>query len=472
MFLLLPLFFVLLVNSGIAKETGLSEESQGCLGCHGKKGITASFENNEFVEAYVDAEKFKASIHNSLTCSDCHIDFSADKHPERRFRSKEQYTIQLSRVCRRCHTQEQIKAKSIHARLFSEEEEGRSHPCTNCHGSHSIIRVGKRMFKNEEQYCLKCHGNGVEMEFKNGEILSLGIDISLLNDSVHNKLSCSDCHFGFSSEEHPQRNFRSRREYTLASSENCRRCHFDKYTKTLESIHFSVLSQGNLRAPVCIDCHGSHSISHFGKERISIARRCQRCHSEVYNVYTKSVHGNALINESNQDVPICIDCHRVHDIQNPLTLEYHERIPEMCGNCHADKAIMGKYGLSTDVVKTYLTDFHGVTLSFYKMQRETLTKPARPIAVCTDCHGTHNITSTRGTSAAILKANMVKRCRQCHKDATKNFPDAWLSHYEPSLKKAQLVFVINRAYDILMPVMVIGLLLQIILHIWRYAINR
>ena len=32
------------------------------------------------------------------------------------------------------------------------------------------------------------------------------------------------------------------------------------------------------------------------------------------------------------------------------------------------------------VLKTYLADFHGVTLGFYKKQREELYKPARPIA--------------------------------------------------------------------------------------------
>ncbi|MBI4690644.1 MAG: cytochrome c3 family protein [Nitrospirae bacterium] len=289
---------------------------------------------------------------------------------------------------------------------------------------------------------------------------------------MHNRLSCSDCHFGFSSEEHPVRRFKTKRDYSVATSEICRRCHFDKYTRTLEGIHYNLLTQGNLKAPVCTDCHGAHSVYSGRKEKLANAKKCEQCHSEIYNIYSKSVHGGALISEHNEDVPVCSDCHSAHDITDPRTLDFRNTVPQICGNCHANKAIVGKYGLSTDVVRTYLSDFHGVTLGFYKKQRETLTKPTRSIAVCTDCHGTHNISSMRGVSLSVIKANMAKRCEQCHKDATGNFPDAWLSHYEPSLKKASIVFIINRAYEVLMPIMLIGLLLQILLHVWRYAINR
>jgi hypothetical protein len=180
----------------------------------------------------------------------------------------------------------------------------------------------------------------------------------------------------------------------------------------------------------------------------------------------------ALSTERNSDVPVCTDCHKAHDIGNPLSAAYHQRIPEMCGNCHANKVIAERYGLSTDVVKSYLADFHGITLRFYQKQRETLDKPARPIAVCTDCHGTHNIISTRDTDSAVVKANLRKRCQECHKEASKNFPDAWLSHYEPSMKKAPLVFFVNLVYEIFMPFMITGLFLQIALHVWRYARNR
>lgn len=468
---------VLIVTALIASHADagnvvLSDEAQGCLECHARQGIIKKFENGESLEAYVAEKKFRDSVHSALKCSDCHTDFSAKEHPERRFRSKEQYKIRAALACRRCHLLEKISAIPIHARLMSEEESGSSHPCTNCHGSHSVKPVSRKTYKDEEQYCLNCHGHDLKMGFRNGETLSLAIDTSLLQTSVHSRISCSDCHFGFSHSDHPQRNFRSRRDFSIANSETCRRCHFDKYTKTMDSIHNIMLSQGNLQAPVCTDCHGSHSILHQGKERALIAKRCQKCHAGVYEIYVRSVHGKALFDEHNQDVPVCIDCHTAHDIKNPLTLDYREQIPDMCSNCHANKAVMNKYGLSTDVVKSYLSNFHGVTLHFYRKQRQELDRPAKQIAVCTDCHGTHNIISTRSTDPAIVKSNLVKRCRQCHEGATENFPDAWLSHYTPTLSSAPLVFIIDKAYWFFIPIMVIGIVLQILLHIWRYTANK
>jgi predicted CXXCH cytochrome family protein len=231
-----------------------------------------------------------------------------------------------------------------------------------------------------------------------------------------------------------------------------------------------MLSQGDLDAPVCIDCHGSHDISRIGNERVLIAKRCQRCHAEIYDTYAKSVHGNALFNENNQDVPMCTDCHTAHTIEDPRTVDYRDRVPEMCSNCHANKAIVGKYGLSVDVVDNYLSDFHGVTLKFYRMQKDTLD--TKPIAVCTDCHGTHNVSSTVGPDATIVKANLVKTCQRCHVQAPKNFPDSWLSHYKPSFTRAPLVFFVNWIYKIFIPILIAGLVLQILLHIWRYVVDR
>jgi len=66
----------------------------------------------------------------------------------------------------------------------------------------------------------------------------------------------------------------------------------------------------------------------------------------------------------------------------------------------------------------------------------------------------------------------LKRCQKCHADATANFPDSWVSHYEPNIKKAPMVYLVDLGYKIFIPFMIIGLLLQIVLHLWRYAVNR
>lgn len=467
---------VLAAASVQAREADVSEGSRKCLLCHGKKGIVKTFLNEDTVDAYVNPEKIRTSVHNFLACSECHSDFSSGVHPSGKYKSRSQFRLRMSSICRRCHSAAKIKAKPVHATLLKREKKGESPVCTNCHDAHFVLPTsGGDVFSGEKQYCQNCHEHKLSMKFRDGEKMSVQVDLSVLETSVHSKLRCSDCHYGYSSEEHPEKRFRSRRDYVIASSENCRRCHFANYTKTLDSVHYDLLSHGNLKAPVCNDCHGSHQIAHIThgvKGGLITTQRCKRCHPAIYETYAKSVHGNALINEQNQDVPICIDCHTAHDIQNPLTLEYHEKIPQMCGNCHANPAVVGKYGLSTDVVKTYLSDFHGVTLGFYKKQREELYKPARPIAVCNDCHGTHNIISTVSVAPATVKKNLVKRCRKCHKDATANFPNAWLFHYKPSLSKFPMIFIVDSIYKIFLPIMWAGLILQVLLHIWRYAVNR
>ncbi|HBX43848.1 MAG TPA: hypothetical protein DEH27_08755 [Deltaproteobacteria bacterium] len=473
---LLLSLLVLPAAAGQARQADESGASRKCLLCHGKKGIVKTFLNEETVEAYVNPEKIRTSVHNFLTCSECHSGFSAESHPSGQYKSRDQYRLRSSSICRRCHSADKIKDKAVHATLLKKEKLGVTPICTNCHNAHSVTAAsGGKVFSNEKQYCQSCHQHELSMKFRNEERMSLKVDLAVLDSSAHGKLRCSDCHYGYSSEEHPEKRFRSRREYIIASSESCRRCHFDNYTKTLDSVHYSLLSHGNLKAPVCNDCHGSHQIAHIShgvKGGLITTQRCKRCHPAVYETYAKSVHGNALINEQNQDVPICIDCHTAHDIQNPMTMAYHEKIPQMCGNCHANPAVVGKYGLSTDVLKTYLEDFHGVTLGFYKKEREELYKPARPIAVCNDCHGTHNIVSTVSADPASVKKNLVKRCQKCHLDATEKFPSAWLFHYKPSLSKYPMIFFVNGFYKIFLPIMWAGLILQVLLHIWRYAVNR
>jgi hypothetical protein len=462
------LLFLSLPMAVTASPPSVSENVQHCLGCHGNKDFSLDLSKKERLPLFVDIHAFAGSVHSSLDCSACHAGFSAEKHPSRVFKTRREYTVAGSQLCKTCHTRFR---SAMHTKMAEMLKKG-GKVCVDCHGAHAIQPAPKGMAK-DSGYCLACHSNALAMSFRDGEKQSLQVDAEALNLSVHSKLYCSDCHFGFSVEEHPERMFQGKRDYVIAASESCRRCHFDKYTKTLESIHYAVLSQGNLNAPVCVDCHGAHSIPPVAKERAASAKRCEKCHVGIYRIYAASVHGNALFNENNQDVPVCADCHRAHNIEDPRTFDYREKVPQMCGNCHANKALMDKYGLSTAVLQSYLQDFHGVTLKLYKKQKEFGDKTTmKPIAVCIDCHGIHDITSTTGPKSSIVKANLIKRCQKCHPNATENFPDSWISHYEPSLKKAPLVYFINLIYKIFIPFMMVGLVLQILLHIWRYTVNR
>ncbi len=81
---LLLLTFV--ASAAESQDSALSDEAQKCLSCHSQRGLIKTFENKDFLEAYVDAEKFRISAHNLLNVQIVILTFRG-KHPQRRFRS-------------------------------------------------------------------------------------------------------------------------------------------------------------------------------------------------------------------------------------------------------------------------------------------------------------------------------------------------------------------------------------------------
>lgn len=319
--------------------------------------------------------------------------------------------------------------------------------------------------------CLACHGDtALNQTLPSGETRSLHVDAVTFGTSVHGeKLSCLDCHPDMSELPHPERKFASMRQASLAYYEQCKRCHYATFAKTLDSAHQAALARGDVTAPLCMDCHGTHDIVTPNQPRGRISRTCAKCHEGVSRTYEKSVHGKALLADNNPDVPVCNDCHRSHDVAGPHAEQWRSHTPELCASCHGDEQVMGKYGLSTLVHRTYVSDFHGVTA---RLRGQDDPRNVPVVARCTDCHGVHDIMKVDDPESPVVKANLVKTCRQCHEDATENFPAAWLSHYEPSWEKSPLVKSVTVAYQVLIPFMIGGLLLQILLHLWRVVVNR
>ena len=319
--------------------------------------------------------------------------------------------------------------------------------------------------------CLSCHGDeNLKLTLENGEEAPLYMKREALAGSVHKALRCTDCHAGVQQVPHPERHYQDLNQFRTSFTEACKTCHFENYTKTLDSVHFGLQARGDVFAPTCVKCHGAHDIARPAQPRSHISQTCATCHRPISEAYAKSVHGKALLTEHNPDVPVCTDCHRSHDIADPKSRSWLMNTPALCGRCHADAKLMGKYGLSTAVLSSYLADFHGTTASFGAKGKKTPNEPV--VALCVDCHGIHDIAKVTGASAPAFRANLVKTCQKCHAGASANFPAAWLSHYEPSLKRAPLVWMVKLFYKLIIPFIVGGLLLQILLHLWRTVVNR
>ena len=321
--------------------------------------------------------------------------------------------------------------------------------------------------------CLACHAApGQTITLPSGEPLYVSVDAGAFDHSVHGQqgLACVDCHPGNAQIPHPPVTAQTRREYVVQHYTVCADCHADKYKATLDSVHQKALAGGNLEAAVCTDCHGSHDVAAIDEtQRAAIPRTCERCHSAIYNAYRESVHGAALIDEGNPDVPTCIDCHGVHNVQGPSTEPFHLFSPTICARCHADKQLMAKYGLSTDILETYVADFHGTTVVLFEKtapDQET-NKP-----VCVDCHGVHDIRSVNDPNSTVIQENLLVTCRRCHPDATANFPAAWLGHYPPDRHHAPLVYYVNLFYKFLIPLVIGGMLVFVGSDVVRRTLNR
>jgi len=319
--------------------------------------------------------------------------------------------------------------------------------------------------------CLGCHEDkNLTLDLKDGGKMSLYVDPADLAKSVHgSQLICTDCHAKYDQDHPSGETFASARAYTVSSYEVCKKCHFDTYTRTLESVHYELLKSGFEGAPICVDCHGAHNIPNPHAKRAMMSRSCAACHTNTYEAYAKSVHGRVLVEDDNQDVPACADCHTHHQIQQPASAKFRMTAPDACVRCHGDPKLMAKYGISTTVAQTYLADFHGVTAS---LARNLSEEDQRIVVTCNDCHGVHDIASPKLKGQEAMKATVTAACNKCHADSAPNFPAAWLSHYPPSPRHAPLVWGVGWFYKIFIPFGVIGLCLHLLLHVYRLSSGR
>ncbi len=320
--------------------------------------------------------------------------------------------------------------------------------------------------------CLACHSNKQQVaSLPDGRPLSLYVDSTVFNGSVHgqSKVACVDCHVNITGFPHPALDAKDAREYALITTELCRKCHPNNYSKAQDSIHAQVLTASNRYAPVCTDCHGAHDTVKPNVPRTVITQTCARCHQPIYDTYKESVHGKALVDEQNADVPTCVDCHGVHQIADPRTAAFRIESPELCARCHTSEPLMGKYNLSTKVYSTYTEDFHGTTVEFYKTKWLTIWCYK---AVCTDCHGIHDIRVTNNPLSSVNSANLITTCRKCHPDAPPSFVSAWTGHLQPSLERVAPVYYVQLFYQIIIPITIAGMIVYILMDFARSMLDR
>ena len=179
---------------------------------------------------------------------------------------------------------------------------------------------------------------------------------------------------------------------------------------------------------------------------------------QQYDAWAQSVHGVAFL-EGNADAPGCTDCHQDPETGEVKTSAFHLDIPARCARCHSDATKMGQYDILSNVYETYLADYHGTTIAYYRANDPSAWHFE---AVCSDCHGSHAVYAKEDARSQVTEANVAATCQQCHADAPAGFSAA-SGHY-PGIRNlatradAPLVFWIKLIYQSLIPI-TLGLML-------------
>jgi hypothetical protein len=319
-----------------------------------------------------------------------------------------------------------------------------------------------------EDKCMICHGkHDLSRTEQTGRKVSLFVDTTILDNSMHADKRCTDCHVDVVVIPHKQ----------TPQKVNCRRCHYsgnpvgapdgDLYDQYEHSVHGLEVAAGNPNAPVCQDCHGGHDVishtkpeSRFNKQ--NLPKTCGKCHIEIYATYAESVHGVALA-EGNLDAPNCANCHGEHNIQRPENEESRvapANVTATCSDCHGHKGVVSKYGIKTDRAETFEESFHGVA----QQMQNTM------VANCASCHGYHDIRPEEDPQSSINPANIPKTCGkpECHPEATARFASGQI-HVDPKSEDAGILYYISRGFMILTVSVLIGLIGFILLDLYRRA---
>ncbi len=179
---------------------------------------------------------------------------------------------------------------------------------------------------------------------------------------------------------------------SVHGKQNCNGCHTNVTLRKGEHDEYLPLTVG------CIECHQKNLEEQKGKpdpkhERLSVVMK-------QVDSYMHSVHAQPNIADQSKTNATCHDCHDAHNIGklgSESRADHRLKNPEVCGKCHEEQK------------QAYQTSIHG---------KEVLENKNSDAAVCSDCHTTHNISSTDKDKT---KLNITKNCGSCHDKSLKTY---------------------------------------------------
>jgi hypothetical protein len=193
--------------------------------------------------------------------------------------------------------------------------------CGSCHTRVDLMRPFDLPTDQLDQYWQSQHGQA-------------------LLEGDPNVATCFDCHDG-----HRVLKVSDPASEVYPSNEPamCARCHADEalmgpygiptdqYDLYQKSVHgTAMLENQDLRAPTCSTCHGKHGAAPPGYQQV--ANVCGQCHAKTEDYY---LHGAHKIGMTGQAAPECVTCHGQHDVPIPTRNLFLGTDERHCGMCHA-----------------------------------------------------------------------------------------------------------------------------------------
>ena len=210
----------------------------------------------------------------------------------------------------------------------------------------------------------------------------------------------------------------ARAEHKL-QDKDCLACHSDStLTTEVNGKQVSLyVDEGKLKHSIhgdlfaCVDCHKDvKSLTHDTAPR---KVRCAECHTDAQEAYSHSLHASTY--RAGGQGANCQDCHggahevlAAADAKSPVN---HANIPVTCGRCHGQKFLMESTGESAQPFISYQDSVHG----------RAVENGSTKAAVCTDCHGTHEILPANNPKSPIYKFNVPATCGKCHSAVENTF---------------------------------------------------
>jgi cytochrome b subunit of formate dehydrogenase len=195
-------------------------------------------------------------------------------------------------------------------------------------------------------------------------------------------------------------------------SDACLACHGsegfagpDGQSLFVDPTSFSSSPHGAL---ACTGCHADATAIPHAEHLAPVAlETCATCHDDEVAAYRQSVHGQA----SAQGVPEaarCRDCHGDLHAPKPHTeaasAAHWSNLAATCARCHANVELTAKFQIPVvRPVEAYLASAHARAVSAGKRG-----------AVCSDCHGAHEILRGADPRASIWRTNTPDTCGKCH----------------------------------------------------------